>query len=53
MSLSGQKYATPEDLVDDFFAKMDIDKDGKISMGDYKMGAIQHPDVLLGLKLNL
>ena len=50
-SFSGQKYDSPQQLVDEIFEQMDTDKDGKISFKDYQEGASKNPDIVQGLKL--
>lgn len=51
VTFSGKKYESPASLVDEFFDQMDVNKDGKISMEEYKNGALKNPDIIQGLKL--
>jgi hypothetical protein len=38
-------------LVDEFFEAMDTNGDNKISIAEYKEGALKNPDIIQGLKL--
>ena len=38
-------------LVDELFEEMDTDKDGRISLKEYKDGAFKNIDILQGLKI--
>jgi len=51
VTFTGKKYDSPQALVDDFFDAMDANGDGKISLQEYKEGAIKNPDIIQGLKL--
>jgi len=51
VTFSGKKYDSPEQLVDEFFEAMDANGDGKISLQEYKDGALKNPDIIQGLKL--
>jgi len=51
VTFSGKKYESPQQLVDEFFDQMDFNKDGQISMEEYKNGALKNPDIIQGLKL--
>jgi len=51
VTFSGRKYESPQQLVDEFFDQMDSNKDGQISMEEYKNGALKNPDIIQGLKL--
>lgn len=51
VTFSGKKYETPSQLVDEFFDQMDTNKDGNISLEEYKNGALKNPDIIQGLKL--
>lgn len=51
VTFSGKKYESPSQLVDEFFDQMDLNKDGQISMEEYKNGALKNPDIIQGLKL--
>lgn len=51
VTFSGKKYESPQQLVDEFFDTMDANGDGKISLEEYKQGALKNPDIIQGLKL--
>uniref|UniRef100_A0A7S4PLY3 EF-hand domain-containing protein n=1 Tax=Paramoeba aestuarina TaxID=180227 RepID=A0A7S4PLY3_9EUKA len=51
LALSGKKYESPEELVDDFFVLLDLDRDDHISLEEYKQGAVNHPGITQGLLL--
>jgi len=51
VTFSGKKYESPTALVEEFFDLMDANGDGKISMEEYKNGALKNPDIIQGLKL--
>lgn len=51
VTFSGKKYDSPSQLVDEFFEAMDLNGDGKISLEEYKEGALKNPDIIQGLKL--
>mmetsp|Transcript_18281 Transcript_18281/g.51603 ORF Transcript_18281/g.51603 Transcript_18281/m.51603 type:complete len:188 (-) Transcript_18281:212-775(-) len=51
VTLSGKKYDSPKDLVDEFFQIVDLDRDDRISLQEYKKGAQNHPDIIQGLQL--
>lgn len=51
VTFSGKRYNSPEELVDEFFETMDANGDGKISLQEYKEGAMKNPDIIQGLKL--
>jgi len=51
VTFSGKKYDSPAQLVDEFFEQMDTNKDGNISIEEYKQGALKNPDIIQGLKL--
>jgi Ca2+-binding EF-hand superfamily protein len=51
VTFAGKKYESAEQLVDDFFDQMDSNKDDKISIEEYKEGAMKNPDIIQGLKL--
>eukprot|EP01118_Nematostelium_gracile_P019682 TRINITY_DN921_c0_g2_i1.p1 TRINITY_DN921_c0_g2~~TRINITY_DN921_c0_g2_i1.p1 ORF type:complete len:187 (+),score=52.69 TRINITY_DN921_c0_g2_i1:84-644(+) len=51
VAFSGKKYESPQQLVDEFFDAMDFNGDGKISLTEYKEGALKNPDIIQGLKL--
>jgi len=51
VTFSGKKYESPQQLVDEFFDTMDANGDGKISIEEYKEGALKNPDIIQGLKL--
>jgi neurocalcin delta len=51
VTFSGKKYDSPTQLVAEFFDVMDKNGDGKISLEEYKEGALKNPDIIQGLKL--
>eukprot|EP01101_Sappina_pedata_P011522 TRINITY_DN7761_c0_g1_i1.p1 TRINITY_DN7761_c0_g1~~TRINITY_DN7761_c0_g1_i1.p1 ORF type:complete len:186 (-),score=61.99 TRINITY_DN7761_c0_g1_i1:19-576(-) len=51
VTFSGKRYESPQQLVDDFFEQIDSNGDGKISLEEYKEGAVKNPDLIHGLKL--
>jgi len=51
VTFSGKKYESPQQLVEEFFDTMDVNGDGKISLEEYKDGAMKNPDIIQGLKL--
>jgi Ca2+-binding EF-hand superfamily protein len=51
VTFSGKKFESVDQLVDAFFEQMDIMGDGKISIEEYKEGAIRNPDIVIGLSL--
>ncbi|PRP80092.1 calcium-binding protein [Planoprotostelium fungivorum] len=51
VTFSGKKYESPSQLVEEFFDIMDKNGDGKITLEEYKEGALKNPDVIQGLKL--
>jgi len=51
VTFSGKKYESPTALVQEFFDLMDANGDGKISLQEYKDGALKNPDIIQGLKL--
>jgi hypothetical protein len=46
VTFSGKKYESPKQLVDEFFEVMDLNHDGKISLEEYKEGALKNPDII-------
>lgn len=50
-SLSGKKSDSAQQLTNEFFDTMDTNADGKISLDEYKEGALKNPDIIQGLKL--
>lgn len=46
VTFSGKKYDSPKALVDEFFEIMDTNHDGKISLEEYKEGALKNPDII-------
>ena len=57
VTFSGKKYDSPQQLVDEFFGNindrglhildtMDANGDGKISLDEYKDGALKNPDII-------
>jgi Ca2+-binding EF-hand superfamily protein len=51
VSVQGDAFETPEQLVGKFFALMDSNSDGKISLAEYKAGALKDPCIVQGLGL--
>jgi len=45
------EFTSSQTFVDYFFQKMDHDGDGKISLEDYKIGAMKNPDIISSLRL--
>jgi len=50
-SYTGKKFETPAQLVDEFFEELDEDTTGKISLEQYKEGAMKHQEIFQALKL--
>lgn len=40
-----KKYESPAQFVDEFFTKININGDGKITLKEFKEGAFIHPDL--------
>jgi neuronal calcium sensor 1 len=51
VTFSGKKYDSSLQLVEEFFDIMDKNGDGKITLEEYKEGALKNPDIIQGLKL--
>jgi len=51
VTFSGKKHQTAVSLTEEFFDSMDSNGDGRISLEEYKQGALMHPDIIQGLKL--
>eukprot|EP00762_Andalucia_godoyi_P001703 ANDGO_07101.mRNA.1 Calcium-binding protein NCSA len=51
VSVQGEAFETPEQLVSKIFADMDMNEDGKLSLEEYKEGALRDPCVVQGLSL--
>lgn len=51
VTYSGKRYESGEALVEEFFDEMDTNDDGKVSLDDYRNGAIRNHDIIQGLKL--
>lgn len=51
VSLQGEEYDTPTKLVDKLFGEMDMDRDGKLSKAEYKIGVRNDPALVQGLSL--
>ena len=51
VTLSGKKYDRPQQLVDDFFEQIDENRDEKITLDEYVVGAQKNPDIHKGLML--
>eukprot|EP01091_Cochliopodium_minus_P010832 TRINITY_DN2963_c0_g1_i1.p1 TRINITY_DN2963_c0_g1~~TRINITY_DN2963_c0_g1_i1.p1 ORF type:complete len:188 (-),score=63.08 TRINITY_DN2963_c0_g1_i1:34-597(-) len=49
ITFSGEAYTDPVEFVDDYFEKMDLDGDDKISYEDFLEGSMKNSDVLQGL----
>jgi len=47
----GRNIEMTQALVDEFFDVMDADRDGRISLEEYKAGAMKNPNIIRGLKL--
>ncbi len=47
----GKKFESVDQLVDAFFEQMDSSGDGKITLEEYKEGALKNPDIIIGLGL--
>ncbi|EFA83231.1 calcium-binding protein [Heterostelium album PN500] len=45
------KRLDQQDMIDDFFEKMDDNGDGMISLEEYKRGTLKNPDIIQGLKI--
>ena len=50
ITFSGEIYTDPIEFVDDYFEKMDLDGDEKISYEDFVEGSKKNIDVLQGLE---
>jgi Ca2+-binding EF-hand superfamily protein len=51
LTYSGKKYDSTEQLVEEFFEQMDANGDGRITLDEFKEGAMKNSDVVQGLKL--
>eukprot|EP01116_Phalansterium_solitarium_P000339 TRINITY_DN10216_c0_g1_i1.p1 TRINITY_DN10216_c0_g1~~TRINITY_DN10216_c0_g1_i1.p1 ORF type:complete len:187 (-),score=63.95 TRINITY_DN10216_c0_g1_i1:148-708(-) len=51
VSFSGKKHPSTQALVEEFFDSMDTNCDGRVSLQEYKQGALRNPDIIQGLKL--
>lgn len=51
VTAQGDSYDSPEALVDRLFSSMDINRDGKLSLEEYKLGALRDPCIVQGLGL--
>jgi len=51
VTFSGRKYDSHEQLVEEFFEQMDLKGTGRITIKEYKEGAMKNPDIIQGLKL--
>jgi Ca2+-binding EF-hand superfamily protein len=51
VTFSGKKYESHEQLVEEFFEQMDSNGTGRITIKEYKDGAMKNPDIIQGLKL--
>lgn len=45
-TFSGEVYEDPIEFVDDYFERMDLDGDGRISYHDFHEGSLKNSDVL-------
>jgi len=50
-SYTGKKFETPIQLVDEFFDELDEDSTGKISLEQYKEGAMKNQEIFQAMKL--
>ncbi|KAF2076109.1 hypothetical protein CYY_002571 [Polysphondylium violaceum] len=50
VTCSGKRF-DPQELIDEFFDKMDENGDGLISLEEYKRGTLKNPDIIQGLKI--
>lgn len=51
VTFSGKKYESHEQLVEEFFEQMDTTGTGRVTINEYKEGAMKNPDIIQGLKL--
>merc|ERR1712000_29026 len=51
VTFSGKKYESHEQLVEEFFEQMDSNGTGRITIKEYKDGAMKNPDIIQGLRL--
>lgn len=51
VTYSGRRYESAEALVEEFFEDMDANDDGKVSLEEYREGAMRNHDIIQGLKL--
>eukprot|EP01117_Protostelium_nocturnum_P006490 TRINITY_DN2340_c0_g1_i1.p1 TRINITY_DN2340_c0_g1~~TRINITY_DN2340_c0_g1_i1.p1 ORF type:complete len:187 (+),score=49.83 TRINITY_DN2340_c0_g1_i1:78-638(+) len=51
ITFSGKRYDSATQLVEEFFDVMDKNGDGRITLEEYKEGALKNPDIIQGLKL--
>lgn len=51
ISFQGQEYDSPEKLVARIFEEMDSNRDGKLTLEEYKSGALKDPAIVQGLGL--
>jgi len=51
VTFSGKKHQNAASMIDEFFDAMDANGDGRISLEEYKQGALRNPDIIQGLKL--
>ena len=51
VTYSGKRYESGEALVEEFFEEMDGNDDGRVSLDDYRDGAMRNHDIIQGLKL--
>jgi Ca2+-binding EF-hand superfamily protein len=46
VTFSGKRYESSQQLVEEFFDMMDTNNDGKISLEEYKKGALKNLDII-------
>ena len=51
VTYSGRRYESADALVEEFFEEMDANDDGKVSLDEYRDGAMRNHDIIQGLKL--
>eukprot|EP01027_Heterolobosea_sp_BB2_P017317 GEZU01024543.1.p1 GENE.GEZU01024543.1~~GEZU01024543.1.p1 ORF type:complete len:117 (-),score=13.36 GEZU01024543.1:61-411(-) len=51
VSMHGEEYDTPEKIVSRIFEEMDTNRDGRLSLDEYKVGALKDPAIVQGMGL--